>query len=175
MKFINAVISSLLSVGACMAMASLALAQVAMPETGVYFVSSVASGEALESNGPTAGQNVFLAPYNHGGRQKWIFTRQVDPKTHKPTDRYLIRLQNEDTTLIFQPHYVRERTALIQPGKSLIQLKPSADGNGMIFKSVPLNGEAMCAFHVADSNTEVRFAPDDGSAIFRWKIETAAD
>ncbi len=176
MKIINAVISSLLSAGACLSIASSALAQAALPQTGVYFVSSLASGEALEPLGPTQGNNVFLAPYNHGGMQKWIFTRQVDPKTQKPTDRYLIRLQNEDTGLVLQPYYVPNHTSLIGTGKSLFQLKPSADGNGMILKSVKLNGDAMCAFHADDSSrTEVRFGPDDGSAKFRWKLEAASD
>ncbi len=170
MRFIDSLTSSLLMAGACAVTTFAPAMAQGLPSTGTYFITNVASGEALQPNGPTAGQNVFLVPYNKSGRQKWVLTRQVDLKTHKPTDRYLVRLAGEDTTLVMQPHPVSNCNAIITPGKSLMQLKVAPEG--FAIRSVDMNGDAMCAVHVEGGNTETHFKPDDGSAVFRWKLDT---
>ena len=143
-----------------------------MPNSGTYFVVSSSNGEALQPNGPTAGQNVFLTAYNKSGLQKWRFTRLIDPKTKKPTNRYQIRLAGEAQDVHFQPHpSVSSRTAIISSGTTNFVLEPGADG--FLIKSVKLNGDAMFVYPVTDSTTEVHFGPNDGSTKFRWQIEPA--
>jgi hypothetical protein len=142
-----------------------------LPGSGTYFITNCSSGEALQPVGPTPGQNVLLYPFTKSGMQKWTVTRLIDPKTKQPTNRYTILLAGETPDLVFQPHDIAERTAMISPGKSIYVLEP-VDG-AVLVKSVKRNGDALYIYPCPPMNTEAHFGPNDNSAKFQWKFEGA--
>jgi len=142
-----------------------------LPSTGTYFITNCSSGEALQPVGPTSGQNVLLYPFNKSGMQKWTVTRLLDPKTKQPTNRYTIQLAGETPDLVFQPHDIAERSAMIGPGKSIFVLEPSS--GALLVKSVKRNGDALYIYPYPPMNTEAHFGPSDSSAKFQWNFEGA--
>lgn len=150
-----------------------AQAEVALPNSGTYFMVNSKSGEAVQPLGPTPGNNVFMYEFNKAGAQKWTITRLVDPKTKQPTNRYNIRLAGETEGLNFAPHWMTERTAILDGSKSTFVLAPS--GEGLLVKSVAKNGDAMSIYPVPASKTEVRFLPSDGSDKFLWVFQPAGE
>jgi hypothetical protein len=142
-----------------------------LPGSGIYFITNCSSGEALQPVGPTPGQNVLLYPFTKSGMQKWTVTRLLDPKTKEPTNRYTIQLAGETPDLVFQPHDIAERTAMIGSGKSIFVLEPS--NGALLVKSVKRNGDALYIYPYPPMNTEAHFGPSDSSAKFQWKFEGA--
>lgn len=138
-----------------------------LPNTGTYFIINSSSHDALQPNSPSLGQTVFLSGYTKGGTQKWSISRQIDPVTNRPTNRYTIRLAGENEALNFQPHpSVGDAAPILGSDKAVFQLEPS--GDALVVKSVEKNGDAMYAFKGDDS--EPLFGPDDGSKKFRWNF-----
>lgn len=168
MKLVPSIICAL---AALTVSAQSAFAATTLPDTGTYFIISNSSGEALQPVGPTPGQNVLMYPSNKGGMQKWLITRQIDPKTKKPTNRYNIKLAGENGELNFQPHDIADRTAIILPEQSTFVLDAAEDG--ILVKSVKRNGDALFVFPYPPLNSEARFGPSDGSAKFLWTFEPA--
>lgn len=169
MKFIK-LLATLLALVICALLP--VQAETVLPASGTYFVVSASNGEALQPNGPTLGQNVFTQTYDKSGAQKWTFTRLVDPKTKKPTNRYNIRLAGETQGLWFMPHDVKDMNAIISMDKTVFVLVPSE--GGFVIKSVRKNGDAMYSSPSPPSYTEVHFGPSDGSARFLWNLEPAS-
>jgi hypothetical protein len=168
MKFSNVLISSIVALASALP----AYCQNSpLPNTGTYFIVNQACGEALQPVGVTPGQNVYVYPYDKGGRQKWSLTRQVNPKTHLPTDRYVMKLLSEGEGTNFNPHDMQERPPVLGYSPSTLQLKPVGDAYEI--RSVAMNGDALCVFHVENSFTETRFKPTDNSDKFLWKFTPA--
>lgn len=139
-----------------------------MPESGTYFITNVASGEAMQPAAASAGQNVLTYEYNQGGLQKWVLKRKIDAATKKPTNRYNIRLAGEATDLNFQPHPISDATAIISSDESVFTLEPT--DSGLVVKSIARNGDALYIVPSPPMNTETHFGPNDGSTKFRWKF-----
>lgn len=138
-----------------------------LPETGTYFIINASSNEALQPNGPSLGQNVFLSEFNKGGMQQWKINRKIDPVTKKATNRYTIRLAGENEELNFQPHpSVSDRTPILGLDQAVFVLEPA--NGGVFVKSVARNGDAMYAFQA--SPPEAHFGPSDGSQKFLWNF-----
>ncbi len=141
-----------------------------LPPTGTYFIINSLSHEALQPNGPSLGQNVFLVEFNRGGTQKWAVDRKIDPVTNQPTNRYTIRLAGEIDGLNFEPHpSVGDACPVLGMDKSVFTLEPS--GDGLVLKSVEKNGDAMFVFK--SNISEPHFGANDGSAKFRWNFVRA--
>ncbi|MBS1993820.1 MAG: hypothetical protein JSS86_06245 [Cyanobacteria bacterium SZAS LIN-2] len=137
-----------------------------LPNSGTYFIVSADTKEALQPNGPTAGQNVFLYEFNQGGTQKWTVTRKIDPKTKKPLNRYTIRLAGENTDLYLQPFPAPDHTCMVSNGATDYTLAPG--GGSFQIKSAALNGDALYTFPSPPGNTEAHFGPADGTAKYKW-------
>ena len=137
-----------------------------LPNTGTYFIVSVATKQAMQPNGPTPGQNVFLQEYNQSGMQKWAIKRKLDPKTKKPLNSYTIRLAGDAADLNLQPFPAPDHTCIVSSGTSNFSLAPI--GGSFVIKSSQLNGDALYSAPVTDSNTEARFGPSDNSDKFKW-------
>lgn len=135
----------------------------ALPGTGTYFITSVASDEALQPVGATAGQNVLLYPFERGGSQKWSVKRRVDPATNKPTNKYTISVASEED-LDFSPHPVSDRTGVVGLEKAVFVLEPADNG---LFVKVK-NGDGMYVKSSPPSYAEIRFGPITEADKFRW-------
>jgi len=142
-----------------------------LPNSGTYFIVSADTKEALQPEGNTAGQNVFLKEFNQSGMQKWIVTRKIDPKTKKPLNRYTIRLSGENADLYLQPFPAAEHTCMISNGASNFSLAKA--GDSFQLKSSAQNGDALFAFPSPPSYTEARFGPSDGSTKYSWDFIAA--
>ncbi len=137
-----------------------------LPNSGNYFIVSADTKEALQPNGPTCGQNVFLAEYNQGGTQKWTIKRKIDPKTKKPLNSYTIKLMGDATDRNLQPFPATDHTCMIGMDVSTYTLAQA--GSSFIIKNSTLNGDALCAVPSPPGPTEARFGPSDGSTKFQW-------
>ncbi len=138
-----------------------------LPDSGTYFIVNNDTGQALQPNGPTLGQNVFLMEFTRGGTQKWAITRRVDPRTNQPTNRCTIRLANENRDLNFEPHpSVSDNCPILGLDKATFALE--LNGDGVVIKSVSHGGDALFPYSQESDHGEPRFAPNDGSAKFRW-------
>jgi hypothetical protein len=140
--------------------------------TGNYFVVNAAN-LALTPLSPTAGQNVFLQPFNHGGLQQWQITKQPGV-----TNSYIIKLAGSDA-MLFQPHDIKDRTGIISPSRGgttfRIQAVPGKP-NYWYIKSVKYNGDAMHSFVFSpDLATELRFDPAMPEPKFMWRFEKATE
>lgn len=144
---------------------------ISLPNTGTYFIINNSSGEALQPVGAMVAQNVLMYTADKGGLQKWLVTRNIDPKTKKPTNRYNIQLAGENGDLYLQPHDIAGATSILLQDKSTFVLEPGEDG--IIVKSVKRNGDAMFIYPSPPMNAEARFGPSDGSAKFMWTFEPA--
>ncbi len=139
----------------------------ALPDSGTYFIVNNATGQALQPNSPSLGQNVFLHDFNRSGTQKWTVTRRMDPRTNQPTNRCTIRFAGENLELNFEPHpSVSDNCPVLGLDKAVFTLALS--GDGVLIKSVSHGGDALFPFAQEADHGEPRFAPDDGSAKFRW-------
>lgn len=167
MKFITSFIAAF---AASVALAAPVFA-ISLPDTGTYFIINNSSGEALQPVGAMVGQNVLMYTADKGGLQKWLVTRNIDPKTKKPTNRYNIRLAGENGELYLQPHDIAGATSILLPDRSTFVLEAGEDG--IIVKSVKRNGDAMFIFPYPPMNAEARFGPSDGSSKFMWTFEPA--
>ncbi len=165
------------AVRSLMALAILLLTQLAvfaedlLPDSGTYFIINTVANLALEPLAASSGQNVFAKPYTKGGMQKWTLNRIIDIKTKKPTNRYNIRVAGEITDLNFNPFPAEDHTSMVGPDKSVYVLQPLS--GALVIKSVARNGDALFTQDVAESPTEVKFGPSDGSAKFQWIFEPA--
>lgn len=140
-----------------------------LPNTGTYFIVNAMSHEALQPNAPTLGQNVFLSEYNKGGTQKWSVNRKIDPVTNKPTNRYTIKLAGENGDLNFTPHpSAGSSPPILGMDKSTYVFEALPEG--VLVKSVDLNGDAMFCVPQSSSNAEPQFGPSDGSKKFQWNF-----
>ena len=142
-----------------------------LPNSGDYFIVNGDSGQAMQPAGASAGQNVLMYDFNHGGLQKWTLTRKIDPITKKPTNRYTIRLAGENTSLHFQPHPVADCTAIVSSDNANFTFQPT--DRGILIKSVERNGDALYTVSNPPLNSETHFGPDDGTPKFRWTFEPA--
>ncbi len=150
---------------------SAALAEAHLPDSGTYFILA-SSGDALQALAASPGQNVLVFPFNKSGLQKWTVTRKIDPATKQPTNRYNIRCAGEATGLNFRPYVMPDHTPMIGD-PSVMVLKPA--GEGLLVKSVELNGDALYTYSVPDAYTEGRFGAADGSSKFIWSFVPVSD
>lgn len=150
----------------------LSAAAATLPDTGTYFIINKGSGEALQPNGPSVGQNVLCMEANKSGMQKWTVTRIIDPATKKPTNRYTIKLAGENPDLQLHPHDIADACALLNNGKSTMVLDAKEDG--IIVKSVSRNGDAMYSYPSPPMYSETHFGPSDGSGKFLWIFDPAS-
>lgn len=142
-----------------------------LPNSGTYFITSNSNEEALQPNGAMVAQNVFTNEFTKSGMQKWTIDRKIDIKTKKPTNRYTIRLAGENMHLFFQPHPISDHTAMVGDDKAVYVFEKT--DNGLVIKSVGLNGDALYSAPNPPMNTEVKFGPNDGSNKFRWTFTLA--
>jgi hypothetical protein len=142
-----------------------------LPDTGTYFILNALNEQAMQPAGLTAGQNVLLYEYNKGGTQKWTVTRKVDPVTHKPTNKYNVKLAGDSTQLYLQPHPITTATAILGGDPTVYIMQPETDG--VVVRSVERNGDAMFIVSSPPMNPEVHFGPKDESSKFRWKFVKA--
>jgi hypothetical protein len=157
---------------ATLSLVTLALAPVAMavpdalPNTGMYFITNSGNSEALQPVAASAGQNVGTKEFNKGGSQKWMITRQLDPKTGKPSNRYTIRLGGDNEGLKLQPHPAIETATIISSDGAVFVLEPGE--GGMVLKKS--NGDALYVAPNPPMYTEAKWGPDDGSPKYRWNF-----
>jgi hypothetical protein len=144
---------------------------ISLPNTGTYFIINNSSSEALQPAGAMVGQNVLMYAADKSGMQKWLVTRNIDPKTKKPTNRYSIQLAGENGDLYLQPHDIAGAASILLQDKSTFVLEAGEDG--ILVKSPKRNGDAMFIFPSPPMYAEARFGPSDGSAKFMWTFEPA--
>jgi hypothetical protein len=137
-----------------------------LPNTGTYFIVNADNGEALQPVAASLGQNVFTHEFNKGGTEMWAITRKIDPITHKPTNRYTVKLAGETPGLNFQPHPSTDTSAIVSMDAAVFAL--DADQNGIVIKSVAKNGDALYIYPSPPGPTETRFGPSDGSKKYHW-------
>ncbi len=142
-----------------------------LPNTGTYFILNALNDEALQPNGGTAGQNVFLAEYTKSGMQKWTVTRKIDPKTKQPTNRYTIRLAGDSTKLYLAPFPAPNHTSMLDPNPSVYILQPQ--GDDLVIRSVDRNGDSLCCVANPPGPSEVQIQPKDETSKFQWKFVAA--
>lgn len=142
-----------------------------LPYSGTYFIINGLNDQAMQPAGSTPGQNVLTYEYNKGGTQKWQITRKEDPVTHKPTNKYNIKLAGESTELYLNPHPIADSTAILGADRSVYILQP--DGDGFTVRSVDRNGDAMYIVSSPPMNPEVHFGPKDETSKFKWKFAAA--
>lgn len=134
--------------------------------SGNYFIVN-ADELALTPWQPTAAQNVFLQPFNHGGMQQWHITRIGN------SNSYNIKLVGSEG-MFFQPNYVKDHTPMISPDKSSIifRVQPATTGQQYwLIKCLKYNGDAMHSYiYSPNLPTELRFDPSDGSKRFLWRF-----
>jgi hypothetical protein len=139
-----------------------------MPNTGMYFIINALNDHALEPLGGTPGQNVFLSEYTKSGMQKWNLTRQIDPKTKQPTNRYTIRLAGDSTKLYLAPFPVSNHTSILDSSPSVFIVQPA--GDDFVIRSVARNGDSLCCVANPPLRDEVQIQPQDESSRFHWKF-----
>ena len=161
-------IAALLAASGFVVAPNMVSAQEAMPDTGWYFIVNKASGQAVDPWGVSPGQNVFLQDFKKSGRQKWQFIRQVDKKTGKPLNKYLVKANSDSEGLNLSPHYIAERTAILDSEKNLFTVVPTSDGYKLT--NAKASGDSMYAFHVENLSTEVYFGPDEADPKYRWDL-----
>jgi hypothetical protein len=137
-----------------------------LPNTGTYFIVNADNGEALQPVAASLGQNVFTHEFNKSGTEMWAITRKIDPVTHKPTNRYTVKLAGQAPSLNFQPHPATDSSAIVSTDASVFVLEP--DQSGIVVKSVAKNGDALYIYPSPPGPTETRFGPSDGSKKYHW-------
>ena len=136
-----------------------------LPNTGIYFIISADSNEALQPMAPTLGQSIKLYPFDKGGSQKWVLTRKINPVTKKPTDRYTIRSTGGDSLYFTLPPAPQMSSTVGGPAYEYT-LAPGTVGLTIKQK----NGDALYLHTDAPYNSQALFGPDDGTPKFRWNV-----
>lgn len=145
-----------------------------LPATGVYYIVNNGTGQALEPNAPSLGQNVFMVSFKRSGVQKWKVTRKVDPRTNQATNRCTIRLAGENRELNLEPHpSVSDRCPIL--GLDVAVFSLALEGDGVVIKSVSHGGDALYPYSQEGDQGEPRFARNDGSPSFRWTFIPAEE
>jgi len=142
-----------------------------LPNTGTYFILNALNDQALQPNGGTLGQNVFLAEYTKSGMQKWVVTRKIDPKTKQPTNRYTIRLAGDSTKLYLAPFPAANHTSMLDSNPSTYIIQPQ--GDDLLIRSVDRNGDSLCCVANPPAPSEVQIQPKDETPKFQWKFIAA--